>query len=130
MSAVPAPLAAPRARSREQARPQTPPRLRVVAVSAPERARVSFLVLVTLILGSALLGALALNTSMATTSYTIQDRTAELAQAQQRKESLATQVEQAGSPAQVMAKASDLGLVPSTGVTYIDLATMTLVGGQ
>lgn len=127
MSAAPARLA-PRPTPRPApSRPR--PQLRVVAFQRTEVARVPYLVLLVGILVAALLGTLVLNTSMATTSYAIRDRTIELTNAQQRLEALAMQVDEASAPAQVMAQAQALGLVPSPGVTYIRLADRTLIGG-
>lgn len=128
MSAAPARLAPRPAARPAPARPR--PQLRVVALQRSEAARVPYLVLLVGILLAALLGTLVLNTSMATTSYTIRDRTIELTNAQQRLEALSTQVDQASAPAQVMARAQDLGLVPSSGVTYIRLSDRTLIGGS
>lgn len=105
------------------------PRLRIVAHSAPEGHRVPFFAVCAAILSAALLAALALNTSMAATSYTIRDRTIELSQATITAQTLATEVEAAGAPDAVIARARTLGLVPSEGVTYLDLASMSLVGG-
>lgn len=127
MSAVTARLAPVRTGPRVDTAPARP-RLRIVAHTAPDGARVPYFALCAAILIAALLGALGLNTSMAATSYEIRDRTRELAQVQQHRETLATQVEEASSPAQVMQRAGRLGLVPSEGVIYIDLASGTLVG--
>lgn len=126
MSAVPvriAPRPAPR-----KAAPR--PELRIVALRRAEGARVPYLALLVAILLAALLGTLVLNTSMATTSYAIRDRSIELTNAQQRLEALSTQVDQASAPAQVMSRAQALGLVPSPGVTYIRLADRALIGAS
>lgn len=124
MSAAPARIALP------TTRPRTRPGLRIVRQTRTEATRAPFFALCATILVGALLGALGLNTSMAATSYTIRDRQRELATAQQSVESLAGQVEAASSPAQVMAHAAALGLVPSPGVTYIRLSDRTILGGQ
>ena len=130
MSAAPARIALPVTRPRTQSAPRTRPGLRIVRATQAEATRAPFFALCATILVGALLAALGLNTSMAATSYTIRDRQRELATAQQSVESLAGQIEAASSPAQVMAHAANLGLVPSTGVTYIRLSDRTLVGGQ
>lgn len=129
MSLAPARLAPARPTS-APASPTPRPRLRIVTHSDPEASRAPFFALCAAILIGALLGALALNTSMAATAYTIRDRTVELANAQRTEETLATQVEQAGAPAQVMARAESLGLVPSDGVVYLNLETGQLIGGD
>lgn len=120
---------APRVPLRRETERRLPPRLRIVAHSEPQARRAPFFgVCVTILLG-ALLAALALNTSMAATAYTIRDRTIEVSQAAIAEQTLATQVEAASAPAQVMARAQTLGLVPSDGVTYLNLESMALVGG-
>lgn len=129
MSLAPLRTAAPRVEPRRE-NPRARPRLRVVASAATDSARAPYFALCVTILVAALLGALALNTSMAATAYTIRDRTIELSNAAITEESLANQVEQAAAPAQVMERAARLGLVPSAGVIYVDLASGTLIGGD
>lgn len=129
MSLAPMRATAPRVEPRRESEPARP-RLRIVGAAAPDAARAPYFALCVAILLGALLGALALNTSMAATAYTIRDRTLELSSASIQAETLATQVEQAAAPSQVMARAAALGLVPSGGVIYVDLASGTLVGGQ
>ncbi|MBN8882927.1 hypothetical protein EDD28_3277 [Salana multivorans] len=128
MSAAPARLA-PRPSPRPAPAPARP-QLRVVALHRPEASRVPYIGLLVAILLVAMLGALSLQTSMAATSYAIRNRTVELTNAQQQLEALSTQVDQASAPAQVMAKAQELGLVPSDGVIYIRLSDGTLIGGS
>lgn len=129
MSAAPARIALPATRRpATQARPR--PRLRIVRQTQAEATRVPFFALCATVLVAALLAALGLNTSMAATSYSIRDKQVELAAAQQSAQTLAGQVEQASSPAQVMAQAQALGLVPNPGLVYIRLSDGTLVGGQ
>ncbi|GMA31729.1 hypothetical protein [Litorihabitans aurantiacus] len=106
------------------------PRLRLVRQTRAEAARVPFFAVCAGVLLASLLAALGLNTSMAATSYAIRDKQAELATARQDVESLSGRVEAASSPAQVMAQAAELGLVPNPGLVYIRLSDGTLVGGQ
>lgn len=104
------------------------PRLRIVRHTATDVARAPYFALCAAILVGALLAALSLNTVMATTAYTIRDRSNELAAAQLQQESLATQVESASAPAAVMTAAQQLGLIPSEGVVYLDLASNAVIG--
>lgn len=124
MSAMP--LRAPQARP--SSRPTWRPRLRLVRAPAHARSRLPFLLLCVSILGGAMLGALALNTSMAMTAYTITDRQVELAQLTEEEQLLAGQVERMSSPAQLAAAATNLGMVPAEGLSYIHLEDGTITG--
>lgn len=124
MSAMP--LRAPQSRTSSQ--PSWRPRLRIVRAPANARSRLPFLLLCVSILGGAMLGALALNTSMATTAYTIRERQIELAQLTQSEQALAEQVEQLASPPELAAAASRLGMVPAEGLSYIHLEDGTITG--
>lgn len=124
MSAMP--LRAPQ--SRPASNPSWRPRLRIVRAPANARSRLPFLLLCVAILGGAMLGALALNTSMATTAYTIRERQIELAQLTEAEQVLAGQVEQMSSPAQLAVAASRLGMVPAEGLSYIYLEDGTITG--
>lgn len=117
-----------RAPVRAPARTSWRPRLKLVRAPAQARSRLPFLLLCVAILGGALLGALALNTSMAITAYTITDRQVELAQLSQTEQQLQTQLEQISSPT-VLADAADrLGMVPAEGLSYITLKDGTITG--
>lgn len=124
MSAMP--LRAPRLRSAVE--PRWRPKLRLVRAPAPARSRVLFLLLCVAILGSAMLGALALNTAMATTAYVIGDRQLELAQLAQTEQVLQGQYEEMTSPAQLAAAADRLGMVPAEGLSYIHLEDGRITG--
>lgn len=128
MSVAPARLAPARAlpRPTRAATPQRP-RLRLVAPHRLPSTPLPTFALYALILLAAMLGALALNTSMASTTYTITQRSAELVEVQQRVESLSSQLESASAPGQLQARAEELGMVASPGVTYVRLADRTLV---
>lgn len=118
---APAPLRAPA--------PAFRPRLRLVTHTAPRTRRVPFFALCAAILVAALLGALALNTSMASTAYTIRDRSLTLSQTQQQRQGLATELERVSSPTAVMERAAELGLVASEGLAYVELASSSIIGG-
>jgi len=124
MSAMPARAPSLRAPARSSWRP----RLRLVRAPAQARSRLPFLLLCVAILGGAMLGALALNTSMATTAYTISARQVELAELSQTEQLLATQLEQMSSPTQLAAAADDIGMVPAEGLSYVSLEDGTITG--
>lgn len=120
------PLRAPRLRAPEQL--SWRPKLRLVRAPSPARSRVPFLLLCLSILGGAMLGALALNTAMATTAYEISDRQAQLAELTQTEQLLSTRYEQMSAPTQLAAAATGLGMVPAQGFSYINLADGTITG--
>lgn len=124
MSAMPLRLPRPRA----AARPVWRPRLRIVRAPSPARSRLPFLLLCLVILGGALLGALALNTAMATTAYEIRDRQRELAELSQLEQQLSTEVNSLSAPIQLAASARRLGMEPAEGLSYITLADGLISG--
>ena len=75
-----------------------------------------------------MLGALALNTSMAMTAYTITERQVELAQLTETEQQLAGDLEHMSSPAQLAAAATRIGMVPAEGLSYIHLEDGTITG--
>ena len=95
---------------------------------SPERSRVPFLLLCLSILGGAMLGALALNTAMATTAYEIRDKQAELAELTEQQEALTAQFDGMSSPSELADAAAAIGMVPAEGLSYIDLADGTITG--
>lgn len=122
MSAMPvrAPWVAPQSSWR--------PRLRLVRAPAPARSRIPFLLLCLAILGGAMLGALALNTSMATTAYQISERQVLLAELTQTEQQLTTRHDQMSSPTQLADAATRIGMVPAEGLSYINLADGAITG--
>ncbi|ACQ80667.1 conserved hypothetical protein [Beutenbergia cavernae DSM 12333] len=110
--------------------PARRPQLRIVRAQAPARSRVPFLALCVSILVGSLLAALALNTSMAATAYTLRERQGELTALSQEEQRLASLVEETSAPSAVMASARALGMQPSDGVVHLRLADGTLIGAQ
>lgn len=104
------------------------PDLSVVKPPATQRVRVPFLAICLMILGGAMLGALVLNTSMASTAYVMHSTKLELARTQQYNDEQAEQVDRLSSPSRLAEKAESLGMVPQEGVTYIDLENGALIG--
>lgn len=117
---------------KESIRPvSTPaPALKVVQPPRPQRTRVPFLVLCLGILMGAMLGALVLNTVMASTAYDMHSTQLELARTQQANEERAAEVDRLAAPARVTQKARSLGMVPGEAVVYLDLATGEFIGAD
>ncbi|CAM3406613.1 Cell division protein FtsL [Occultella aeris] len=125
MSAMPA--RAPRT-ARPLSVPTWRPRLRIVRAPAPARTVLPFILLCMAILGGALLGALALNTAMASTAYEMHDQEVALARLSEEQQVLAREVDTLGSPAALSARAAALGMVPAEGMNYILLEQGTVLG--
>ncbi len=104
------------------------PKLQVVRPPRKQRARVPFLAVCITILIGAMLGALVLNTSMASTAYEMHSTQLELARTLQHNQEHAAEVDRLSSPSRLAEKAQSLGMVPGEGVTYIDLDAGTLTG--
>ena len=103
-------------------------RLRVVRAPLRPRTRVPFVLTCVGLLLSALLGVLLLNTSMAQTSFTIQERQVQLARLSERQQDLAQRLEVAESPQSVAERALAAGMVPAPPPAFLDLAQGTIVG--
>lgn len=106
------------------------PRLRIVRAPATGRSRVGFILLCVSILVGALLGALMLNTAMATTAYQIHDQQVHLARLSETEQSLAQEVERLSSPVLLQQQAEDLGMEPASGMRYIMLSDGAILGGE
>ncbi|WNB84858.1 hypothetical protein [Cellulomonas sp. ATA003] len=103
-------------------------RLRVVRAPEHHRTRVPFVVLCIAILAGALLGALVLNTTMASAAYEKHEMEIELAQLARTEQSLQTQLEAQASPPQLAASARALGLVQAPPSAYLRLADGAVLG--
>lgn len=106
------------------------PKLKVVRPPRKQRARVPFFALCLAILIGAMLGALVLNTAMASTAYEMHSTGLELARTLQNNQEQAAQVDRLSSPSRLAEEAKSLGMVPGEGITYIDLEAGTLVGSD
>lgn len=122
MSAVHAPLPVRRPEA-----PAPRPRLRVVAAPEQPRTRVPFVLLCIAVLVAAMLGALLLNTSMAQGEYERRALQARLVQSVQAQQQMLSDLERAGSPAELARAADELGMVPATG-GYLRLADGVVLG--
>lgn len=115
-------------RGRLAAQSAARPKLKVVRPPVKQRSRVPFLALcLTLLIGS-MLGALILNTAMASAAYEMHSTKIELARLTQTNQELATEVEELSAPARLADRATSLGMVPGQGINYINLVDNTVVG--
>lgn len=103
-------------------------RLRIVRAPHQARARVPFVVLCVSVLAAALLGALLLNTSMAQTSFQLQEQQVRLARLSERQQELTQQVEAAASPQMLAQRARAAGMVPAPPPAFLSLAEGAVIG--
>ena len=125
-SYAPAPRPAPQPTAPGRAR--TGPRLRVERAPEHARTRVPFVLLCIAILAGALLGALVLNTTMASAAYDKHEMEIELAQLARTEQSLRTRLDAQASPPQLAASARALGLVQAPPSAYLRLADGAVLG--
>jgi hypothetical protein len=102
----------------------------VVPSPAPARSVVPFIVLCVGILAAALLGVLLLNTQMAATAYEIHDKQIALNRLDEGEASLRAQVEEAGSPAALQTRATELGMVPAEDIRFVLLSEGSILGAE
>ncbi|MET4096539.1 hypothetical protein [Arthrobacter sp. UYCu712] len=96
--------------------------------SAPRKRRAPFVVLCFGILAVALMAVLVLNISVSTAQYQlVQLRSDQLTLTKQNQD-LTQQVQNFDAPQNLAAKATELGMVASTGKGQIDLSTLTVTG--
>ncbi|EWS81250.1 septum formation initiator family protein [Brachybacterium phenoliresistens] len=108
--------------------PAARPRLAVVARPDPGRSSVPFAVLCTLIVVTALAAVLILNIQMSDQSYQITRLQNQSQRLTEQQQALAEQNERLGTPQELEKRAKELGMVPVTEPSYIDLATGTVIG--
>ncbi|GAT88669.1 hypothetical protein CVCC1112_3328 [Paenarthrobacter nicotinovorans] len=106
-------------------RPRTP--LSVVR-SAPGRRRTPFVVLCFVAMAAALLTVLVLNISVSTAQYQLVQLKAQAATLNKENQDLTQKKQNFEAPQNLAAKATELGMVPSTVKGQIDLNTMTVTG--
>lgn len=109
-------------------RPRTRPKLEVIRSPESSRSVVPFMVCCVLVLLTALVSALMLNTAMAVASYTIHSGKTELATLTEIGDQLSETAERLGSPSALQERASSLGMVPAEATVYISVATGTILG--
>ena len=116
--------------ARPRPTPQGPPAPRLRVVRAPEhgRTRVPFILACMAVLAGALLSALLLNTSMASTAYAKYDLSNELGKLDQDAQDRQADLDAKASPAQLAAAASALGMVPTNGTGWLRLSDGSVQG--
>ena len=131
MSALPqsfAPVPRPTPATAPPGRTRTGPRLRVVRAPEHARTRVPFVLLCIAILAGALLGALVLNTTMASAAYDKHEMEIELARLARSEQALRTSIDAQKAPQQLAASARALGLVQAPPSAYLRLADGAVLG--
>ena len=103
--------------ARPRTAPQNPPAPRLKVVRAPlhARTRMPFILACMAVLAGALLSALLLNTSMASTAYAKYDLSNQLGQLDQDAKDKQADLDAQASPAHLAAAAAALGMVPTNG---------------
>jgi cell division protein FtsL len=96
--------------------------------SAPKKRRAPFVVLCFGMLAAALIAVLVLNISVSTAQYQLVKLRAEQTKLTKENQDLTQQVQNFEAPQNLAAKASELGMVASTGKGQIDLSTLTVSG--
>ncbi len=131
MSALPqsfAPTPRPAPAPAGPARGRPAPRLRVVRAPEHPRTRVPFVLLCIAILAGSLLGALVLNTTMASAAYDKHEMEIELAELARTEQALRTSLDAQASPPQLAASARALGMVQAPPSAYLRLADGAVLG--
>lgn len=96
--------------------------------SLPKKRRAPFVVLCFGMLAVALLAVLVLNISVSTAQYQLVKLRSEQTALTKQNQDLTQQVQNFEAPQNLAAKASELGMVASTGKGQIDLSTLTVSG--
>lgn len=96
--------------------------------SMPKKRRAPFVVLCFGMLAVALLAVLVLNISVSTAQYQLVKLRSEQTALTKQNQDLTQQVQNFEAPQNLAAKASELGMVASTGKGQIDLSTLTVSG--
>jgi cell division protein FtsL len=99
-----------------------------VVRSAPRKRRAPFVVLCFALLAVALMAVLVLNISVSTAQYQLVQLRSEQSTLTKQNQDLTQQVQNFDAPQNLAAKATELGMVASTGKGQIDLSTLTVSG--
>ena len=99
-----------------------------VVRSVPKKRRAPFVVLCFGLLAVALIAVLVLNISVSTAQYQLVSLRSEQTTLTKQNQDLTQQVQNFEAPQNLAAKASELGMVASTGKGQIDLSTLTVSG--
>ena len=99
-----------------------------VVRTVPRKRRAPFVVLCFAMLALALIAVLVLNISVSTAQYQLVELRAKQSTLTKQNQDLTQQVQNFEAPQNLAAKASELGMVASTGKGQIDLSTLTVSG--
>lgn len=113
-----------------QSHPSQPvrPRLRLLKRPTRRMGTIPFAVFVFGLLVGGLVGLLALTTYVENQAYELRGLQRRATELSYRVSDLETQVSRASSPAQVAARAAELGMVPNTSAAFIDLVSGKILG--
>lgn len=104
------------------------PQLHLVAAPQQSRARVPFVFVCISLWVAALIGALVLNTSMASSAYSILEMRRELAVLTQTNLDLSTELETLATPGQLVQAAELIGMAPAQGIGHLRLEDSSIIG--
>jgi cell division protein FtsL len=99
-----------------------------VVRSTPRKRRAPFVVLCFALLAVALMAVLVLNISVSTAQYQLVQLRSNQSTLTKQNQDLTQQVQNADAPQNLAARASELGMVASTGKGQIDLSTLAVSG--
>lgn len=99
-----------------------------VVRSAPSKRRAPFVVLCFTLLAAALMVVLVLNISVSTSQYHLVQLKSEQSSLMKQNQDLTQQVQNYDAPQNLAAKATELGMVPSSGKGQIDLSNLSVTG--
>jgi len=99
-----------------------------VVRSTPRKRRAPFVVLCFAMLALALMAVLVLNISVSTAQYQLVQLRSDQSTLTKQNQDLTQQVQNYDAPQNLAAKATELGMVASTGKGQIDLSTLTVSG--
>jgi cell division protein FtsL len=99
-----------------------------VVRSAPKKRRAPFVVMCFALLAVALMAVLVLNISVSTSQYQLVELRGKQSTLTKQNQDLTQQLQNFEAPQNLAAKASDLGMVPSTVKGQIDLSTLAVTG--
>jgi hypothetical protein len=106
----------------------TRPRLRVVTGAPPRHGGAAFGVICVTLLAAGLIGLLLLNTVLAQGSFTLHDLRADSDQLTDTQDALIQSLAASKSPANLAARASNMGMVPAQSAAFLRLSDGTVIG--
>lgn len=104
------------------------PKLHLVAAPQQSKARIPFIFVCIALWVAALIGALVLNTSMASGAYQILELRRELSVLTQTNLDLSTELETLSTPAHLVQAANLIGMAPAHSIGHLRLEDSTIIG--